>query len=84
MSNQDPVLLNALRMGIVEVTFQKVNGEKRVMPCTLNENFIPADKYPKGTATPSKSTTATAVFATDVQEWRSFRNDSVITWDVVE
>ena len=38
----------ALRAGPVEIEFTKVNGESRVMKCTLNEAYIPAINMPKG------------------------------------
>ena len=37
-------ILNQLRNGICEVTFKKVNGEERVMPCTLKAELLPEVK----------------------------------------
>lgn len=76
-------MLNYLRRGKQTVTFTKVDGTERVMECTLNTDLIPEDKQPveskpKSDGTPKKeSTEVIRVFAFDVQEWRSFRVDSV-------
>ena len=65
----------------IEVTFEKANGETRVMRCTLNLESISEDKLPKKeTEVIEKDimdTTALRVFDLDLQEWRSFRWDSV-------
>ena len=42
------ILLEALTKHECTVTFTKVNGETRVMPCTLREDVIPAVEH-KGT-----------------------------------
>ena len=63
----------------VFVTFTKKDGTERVMAATLNQNAIPADKMPKvsESATNTKSESAQRVFDTEINEWRSFRWDSV-------
>jgi hypothetical protein len=65
------------------VDFAKVNGEIRTMPSTLNESLIPKKTVPEGA--PSKSENkrlramdVMAVFATDIQEWRSFKVANVL------
>jgi hypothetical protein len=71
-------LTEALRGGVVGVEFTKVDGTKRVMSCTLDEDVIPLDMLPKETSTPrAKSTEALAVFDVEIGEWRSFRWDSI-------
>ena len=42
------ILLEALKNNLCTVTFTKVNGETRVMPCTLKEDVVPTVE-PKGT-----------------------------------
>jgi hypothetical protein len=61
------------------VTFTKKDGTERAMRCTLAESRIPADKVPKGSEEATSQTTGSAVrvFDTEVNEWRSFRWDSV-------
>lgn len=69
----------------VEVTFKKVDGEIRTMPCTLNEALLPVVVQIKPTAdTPLPrvkkfNPTVMSVFCTDKQEWRSFRIDNLIS-----
>lgn len=61
------------------VTFTKKDGTERKMQCTLVESRIPADKTPKGSESAVSQTAGSAVrvFDTQVNEWRSFRWDSV-------
>lgn len=61
------------------VTFTKKDGTERAMRCTLAESRIPADKAPKSSeeATSQTSGSTVRVFDTEVNEWRSFRWDSV-------
>ena len=70
-----------LKETTVNVTFFKVNGDKREMRCTLNEDDIPKDKQPKGTGSKSSPKDSIAVFDLDKQEWRSFRYDSIKEFD---
>jgi hypothetical protein len=72
------VILDALHNGICVVTFTKKNGEERVMSCTLDEEFLPAqidleEVVQKKVPNPD----ALAVWDTDIGAWRSFRWDSV-------
>jgi hypothetical protein len=62
------------------ITFTKKDGTERKMFCTLAESKIPTDKLPKGESEAGSQTTGSAVrvFDVEVQEWRSFRWDSVI------
>jgi hypothetical protein len=69
------ILLEALTKHECTVTFTKVNGETRVMPCTLREDVIPAVE-PKGTKKPNES--VVSVWCLDKKEWRSFRVDNVV------
>lgn len=69
-----------LKNGLVTVSFVKVDGERRDMPCTLKEDFIPVDKLPKNSTATKTSTETAKVFVTDIQQWRSFRWDSIIAY----
>ena len=61
------------------LTFTKVDGTKRSMPCTLNPHIVPPTPAPKvlaeGEITKVKKSNpdVMSVFCTDKQEWRSFR-----------
>jgi hypothetical protein len=73
------ILLEALKKHECTVTFTKVNGETRVMPCTLKEEVIPKQE-PKGTKKPNES--VVSVWCLDKQEWRSFRVDNVVDLEI--
>jgi hypothetical protein len=76
-------LRSMLRNGIVELTFDKVNGERRVMECTLLPKYLPdyvnesidremADSEPEHLA----------VWDLKAEGWRSFRFDRVISYNL--
>lgn len=69
------ILLEALKNHECTVTFTKVNGETRVMPCTLKEDVVPKLET-KGTKKSNDS--VVSVWCTDKREWRSFRVDNVV------
>jgi hypothetical protein len=60
----------------VNLVFYKKSGEERHMRCTLQDSEIPADKQPKGTGKATSEDTV-SVFDTEIQDWRSFRFDSI-------
>jgi len=65
-----------LQDNICEVTFTKVNGEVRVMPCTLRADILPVVEN-KQTKVSEPKTETISVFCTDKKEWRSFRTMNV-------
>lgn len=66
-------LSEMLHNHICEVTFTKVNGEQRVMPCTLKADVVPVVERKEGSAAKKQSPDTMSVFCTDKKEWRSFR-----------
>lgn len=69
-------LRNRLRDGPVEVTFVKKNGEERVLNCTLKSDVVPL--YEKKTdKEKAKNDDVLSVWDLDINEWRSFRFDSI-------
>ena len=72
-------LTNLLNEYVIEVTFTKKDGTERVMNCTLQEDYLP-ETTGAGRATGSD---ALAVFDTEVEDWRSFRWDSIKAIKVV-
>lgn len=59
-----------------EVTFTKVNGEVRTMPCTLKESAIPTrpvDIASKSSEKRLRTLDVLSVWCLDKQEWRSFK-----------
>lgn len=72
-------LKNLLKTDVVSVTFTKVNGDKRVLKCTLQESFLP--EY-NSDSTRKKSDNVLSVWDVESNEWRSFRFDSVISYGI--
>lgn len=87
---QRDVLLNDLRRNVIEVTFTKVNGEQRIMRCTLMENMLPTsyrvDPQEKVNEGEFHQKNVDVIAAWDVQSggWRSFRIDSVTYVQVID
>jgi hypothetical protein len=73
------VIADLLRQGVCEVTFTKVNGELRTMPCTLDATIVPPAPEPKVLAEGEQPRAKKAnpdnmsVWCTDKNEWRSFK-----------
>ena len=79
-------IVNTLREGVVNLSFTKVkDGEVREMKATLVSDMIPADKMPKtdANANTEKNQLAVRVFDLDLNDWRSFRVDSLLTFSAV-
>jgi hypothetical protein len=75
------ILLDALKNHECTITFTKVNGETRVMPCTLKEGVIPpppAEVTSKSTIKRHENQNVVSVWCLDKKEWRSFRVDNVV------
>ena len=83
--NEKAKLIEALKKGEVTVTFQKVNSEEiRVMPCTLNPTVLEANGVqPTTLDTVTAESDHLPAWATDKNGWRSFRTDTVISWEVL-
>jgi len=76
-----------LEESIAVVTFTKVNGDKRVMQCTLNEAHLPPAK--KDDPLSQKKVReineeVLSVWDTKAEGWRSFRIENVTSLDVVD
>lgn len=68
-------LNNLLKDGVYQVSFTKLDGSTRTMPCTLKHDLLPprvVTKESKEKIEPIMTETL-AVFVTDINEWRSFR-----------
>lgn len=71
-------LIDMLRNNIVVVTFTKVNGDERVMTCTLVSEHIPNAPTTNGEVVLKESKNQTiSVWDTNAQGWRSFRVENV-------
>lgn len=74
------MLTEKLRRGICMVSFTKVDGTQRTMPCTLKEDLLP----PASKSDPASqkrireiSDAVMVVWCTDRAAWRSFRVENV-------
>ena len=71
-------LQSQLQTEILEVTFTKVNGDKRVMNCTLMEQIMPTTTEEKKDTTDKKvNEDILSVWDIDAKGWRSFRINTV-------
>lgn len=66
-------LRNKLREHDCEVTFTKVDGTIRTMPCTLRPAALPAQDASKVTEAKEPNYKNISVWCLDKKEWRSFR-----------
>lgn len=66
-------LQQLLTNSVCEVTFTKVNGEVRVMPCTLKPDVMPQLVVNETHQTRAFNPETLSVWCTDKSEWRSFR-----------
>lgn len=83
-------LLKDLRENVIEVHFTKVNGDTRVMRCTLMKHLLP-ESYQKDLSEQAEENNfhnqnPNVIAAWDIQSggWRSFRIDSVGYVQVVD
>jgi hypothetical protein len=68
-------IVSMLQSGICQVTFTKVNGELRKMPCTLKGDLLPVVDTQTINESKTRKTNADnlSVWCTDKNEWRSFK-----------
>lgn len=78
MSRQE--IVEQLKTGVFNVTFTKLDGTERVMPCTLDEQLMPPAKK-DDPLTQKKvrelNENVLIVYCTDKQAFRSFRVNNV-------
>ena len=68
-------LLTFLRHNELIVTFNKINGDERVMNCTLDKTQLPEEVVEK--LTEEREGDTLVVWDTNQQAWRSFRYANV-------
>lgn len=66
-------LKELLHSGVCEVTFTKVDGSVRIMPCTLAEALLPAVTANETKRIKVPNEANLSVWCTDKNEWRSFK-----------
>jgi hypothetical protein len=80
MAYQRDILLKDLRENVIEVVFQKVNGETRTMHCTLRKDFLPesyVNDEQQEREFHNSNANVLAVWDVKNRGWRSFRIESV-------
>ena len=72
-------LQRQLHKEILEVTFTKVNGDERIMNCTLIENVVPSSTTVIKEDAPERKVNLDimSVWDIDAKGWRSFRVENV-------
>ena len=77
-------LTTKLVSGIHNITFTKVDGSERTMPCTLDPAILPVVEITEEKKVPRKINPDTMrVYVTDINEWRSFRLENLISIEPV-
>jgi hypothetical protein len=77
-SNFQSTVRTLLESGKAKVTFTKADGSTRTMTCTAQTGVVPA------TASTRNVAGVQTVYDLDINEWRSFRWDSVKTVEPIE
>ena len=71
-------ILDELHAGVTTVSFIKVNGERRDMRCSLNEDILPPREDENVKQTRKENPDVQSVWDVDAKGWRSFRWENVI------
>lgn len=72
------LLKDRLHASTVLVSFNKVNGERRDMSCTLDPRIVPKSETKEATRPRTVPTHTLSVYDVNASGWRSFRWDSII------
>ena len=74
-------LILQLKDNVCEVNFTKLNGEVRIMKCTLQDSYIPETT---SETTKKPNTDILSVWDIEKGAWRSFRVDSLNSFEVLQ
>jgi hypothetical protein len=80
-------IMTVLKENVAQVTFTKVNGDVRIMDCTLNESHLPQVKEDDQVGEKKVreiNEEVVSVWDTKAQGWRSFRVESVSDVEIIE
>jgi hypothetical protein len=80
-------IMRVLREHKCEVTFTKVDGSVRVMPCTLSNDFLPPAPTPVVESSENVrkiNPNTLSAYCLDKNEWRSFRIANVTEIKILE
>lgn len=81
--NHFMLLEEELEFGFVKVKFTKTDGTIREMVCTKHLDSIPLDDHPKGDKPMPYNGNQIRVYERD-NGWRSFKADSIISFELVD
>ena len=73
LDSRNREIRDLLAHGVCEVTFTKLNGELRTMPCTLDSTLLPPQPLKEFHETRLYKPETLSVWCVDKSEWRSFR-----------
>jgi len=82
MTKKRAILVEGLKKNVMRVTFTKINGEERVMRCTLHNSVLP--EQPISGIKKKENQETLSVWDLDNDGWRSFRLDSIKEMKVIE
>ena len=60
-----------------EITFTKLDGATRIMPCTLRTEIMPQRELSEAHSSRTRKPETLSVWCLDQSQWRSFRVDRV-------
>ena len=69
---------------VVNITFKKVDGSERVMKCTLDPKFLSVQETKSTSKKKVENDNVLPVWNLEEQAFRSFRVDSLISYETVE
>lgn len=77
-------IISHLQAGPVTVTFNKKDGEQRVMTCSLQPELLPPAPIKEATTTKKENTNIVSVYDLTAQGWRSFivKNVTNVTLEI--
>ena len=70
--------------GYLRVTFVKADGSLRKLRGTMNLELLPQEWRDRRYQHNQYRVNATAIFDLDIEEWRSFRNDSIVEIHIIQ
>jgi hypothetical protein len=71
--------LNELKNGVMEVVFDKLNGERRVMLCTQSPEHIPSEMLSTEKREMLYNDNQVRVYDLEKNAWRSFLRENIIS-----
>ena len=77
-------LKEILSKNVVNILFKKIDGTERAMKCTLDPKILPTQETKSSTKKKTEHENVIPVWDLNEKAFRSFRVDSLISYEVVE